>query len=106
MLKTNLLSISIMVREDTNQGGDFYYGNGIPFLRNDYVFADLTGKLFALSKDNAGKWVRTTLKVGYPSTASFLISNCNRGYDNELYLSGYYSSKAGVRGAIYKIIKG
>jgi glucose/arabinose dehydrogenase len=87
-------------------GGDFYYGNGVPFLRNNYVFADLTGKLFSLSKDDAGKWVRATLKVANPSKESFLICNCNRGYDNELYLSGFYSSKAGVRGAIYKIVKG
>ena len=44
-------------------GGSFYYGEGIPSLKNKYVFADFNGSLHSLVKNDAGTWIRQPIKL-------------------------------------------
>ncbi|ULQ52705.1 PQQ-dependent sugar dehydrogenase [Flavihumibacter fluvii] len=84
-------------------GGSFYYGRDIPPLMNKYVFADFNGSLFALSKDGKDGWIRQVLnKPADP----FLICGSSVDENNELIVLGILNTKAGFKGAVYKIVKG
>lgn len=85
--------------------GSFYYGNGIPFLKNKYVFADFNGILFTLSKNANYKWERQRLNIANKPSDPFLICSCNADESGELYLTGILNKKTKAEGAIYKIVK-
>ena len=87
-------------------GGNFYYGDLIPLLKNKYVFADFNGSIFALSKNLQGVWTRQVVKVLNKPADAMLIISCDEGEHNELYLTGLLNTKAGYKGVIYKIVKG
>jgi len=87
-------------------GGNFYYGDLIPLLKNKYVFADFNGSIFALSKNLLGVWTRQVVKVLNKPADAMLIISCDEGEHNELYLTGLLNTKAGYKGVIYKIVKG
>ena len=42
-------------------GGFVYHGTALPQLQNQYIFADLNGKIFNLAENPPGKWNRTML---------------------------------------------
>jgi glucose/arabinose dehydrogenase len=86
-------------------GGNFYYGNEIPELKNKYVFADWKDKLFALSKDKYGNWQRLPVKIVNQPVGSFFICGCNL-VKNQLFLSGYVVRDSSGKGAVYKVLKG
>lgn len=87
-------------------GGSFYYGKDIPFLKDKYVFADFNGSIFTLTKTKDGQWIKETLKILNKPSEPFLICGCNADENNELYVMGFLNTKTGVKGAVYKIIKG
>lgn len=87
-------------------GGNFYYGNGIPSLKDKYVFADFTGSLFTLLHNEQNIWVRQSIKILNKPQDPFLISSCDIGYDLEPYVMGFLNTKDGFKGVVYKIVKG
>jgi glucose/arabinose dehydrogenase len=87
-------------------GGNFYYGNEIPGLKNKYVFADWKDKLFALSKDKYGNWERQPVKMINPPAGSFFICGCSQDLKNQLFVMGYTVTDSTEKGAIYKVLKG
>ncbi|MEO8719535.1 MAG: PQQ-dependent sugar dehydrogenase [Ginsengibacter sp.] len=87
-------------------GGKFYYGNDIPELRNKYFFADWKEKLFALAKDNHGKWQRQPVKIVNQLDGKFFICGCGEDSKNQLFVMGYLVNKTGEKGVIYKVLKG
>lgn len=86
-------------------GGNFYYGNDIPLLKDKYIYADLTGGIFALTKEQDGKWARQSLKVINKSSDSFLICGSYIDANNQLFVMGYLVNKEGDKGVIYKVLK-
>ncbi len=86
-------------------GGNFYYGNEIPQLKNKYFFADWKEKLFALAKDKNGKWPRQPIKIINRPEDEFFICGCGVDSNNQLFVMGYLVNKAGEKGVIYKVIK-
>lgn len=62
-------------------GGYVYHGSAIPKLQGTYVFADLTGKMFALNQDTTGTWNRSLLLS--PGTD---ISSLGQDQTGELYV--------------------
>jgi len=87
-------------------GGKFYYGNEIPQLKNKYFFADWKEKLFALAKDNYGKWQRQAVKIVNKPDDPFFICGCGEDSKNQLFVMGYLVNKTGDKGVIYKVMKG
>jgi len=87
-------------------GGCFYYGAGIPFLADKYVFADFKGILFSLSNNGKDQWLRSVLNVRNQPAEPFLVCGLNAGNNKELYVMGMLNSKTGPKGVVYKIIKG
>jgi hypothetical protein len=87
-------------------GGNFYYGNEIPGLKNKYIFADWQNKLFALAKDKYGNWERQPVKMINSPAGSFFICGCNQDLKNQLFVMGYVVIDSSEKGAIYKVIKG
>lgn len=87
-------------------GGEFYYGNEIPQLKNKYFFADWKEKLFALAKDKNGKWQREAVRITNKPDGSFFICGLGEDSKNQLFVMGYLVNKAGEKGAIYKVLKG
>jgi len=86
-------------------GGNFYYGNEIPGLKNKYVFADWKDKLFALVKDKYGNWERQTVKMTNPPAGSFFICGCNQDLKNQLFVMGYLVKDSVEKGEVYQVIK-
>jgi glucose/arabinose dehydrogenase len=86
-------------------GGSFYYGKDIPLFRDKYVFGDFNGSLFTLTNNANGKWTRDVVKVFNKPAEPFLLCALNTDKNNQLYAMGFLNSKAGQKGAIYKIIK-
>ena len=86
-------------------GGNFYYGNEIPLLKNKYVFADWHGSIFALSKNKDTKWVSQSLKIINKPTQDFFICGCFIDANNQIFVMGYLVDKTGEKGVIYKIEK-
>jgi glucose/arabinose dehydrogenase len=86
-------------------GGSFYNGQNIPALENKYVFGDFNGSLFALGKNQEGKWIRQPLKISNRPADPFLLCGCDRDDKNELVVMGMLNGKAGYTGAIYKVEK-
>src|SRR6185312_13398013 len=86
-------------------GGSFYYGNGIPLLKNKYVFADWKGGMFSLTKDEAGNWVRQPLKITNKPTEDFFICGCCVDANNQIFVMGYVTVGKREKGVIYKIEK-
>lgn len=87
-------------------GGQFYYGDAVPLLKNKYVFADFTGSLLTLSRDGQGKWIRQTLKVVNKPADPFLICSINFDQDHELCIMGLLNTKDGFKGVVYKVVQG
>lgn len=86
-------------------GGDFYYGNEIPALKNKYVFADWKGGIFALSKNKDNKWESETLKIMNKPAEDFFICGCCINTANQIFVMGYLVGKKGEEGVIYKVEK-
>lgn len=86
-------------------GGNFYYGNEIPALKNKYVFADWHGSMFALSKNEDSIWKSQSLKIINKPTPDFFICGCFIDADNQIFVMGYLADKTGEQGVIYKIEK-
>jgi glucose/arabinose dehydrogenase len=86
-------------------GGNFYYGNEIPSLKNKYVFADWHGSIFALSKNKDTKWVSQSLKIINKPAQDFFICGCFIDANNQIFVMGYLVDKTGEKGVIYKIEK-
>ena len=86
-------------------GGNFYYGNEIPALKNKYVFADWHGSIFALSKNSDNKWRSESLKIINKPTEDFFICGCFIDANNQIFVMGYLVDKTGEKGVIYKIEK-
>lgn len=87
-------------------GGNFYYGNEIPQLKNKYVFADWKDKLFALTKNKYGVWQRQPVMIVNHPAGSFFICGCSEDLKNKLYVMGYLVNESGEKGVIYEVIKG
>jgi glucose/arabinose dehydrogenase len=62
-------------------GGYVYHGNAIPNLANDYVFADLNGKLFRIRQDSNGAWNRSQMLDTGKQITSF-----GKDANGELYI--------------------
>jgi len=86
-------------------GGVFYYGNEIASLNNKYVFADFTGNIFSLTKNNTGTWTRQSVKVLNKPEDPFIICSFNVDENNVLYVMGMLNTKTGTKGVVYKIEK-
>ena len=86
-------------------GGDFYYGNEIPALKNKYVFADWKGGIFALSKNKDNKWESEPLKIMNKPAEDFFICGCCIDANNQIFVMGYLVGKGGEEGVIYKVEK-
>jgi glucose/arabinose dehydrogenase len=86
-------------------GGNFYYGIGIPSLKNKYVFADFNGSLFALTQNNDHNWVRQTVEIINKPKDPFLVTSYNIDENNEPYIMGVLNAKDGFKGVVYKIVK-
>lgn len=86
-------------------GGGFYLGKEFPFLHDKYVFADFTSGLFSLTTNAQGHWEKQALNIRNKPSDPFLICGINADENNELYVMGILNTKAGSKGAIYKIVK-
>ena len=86
-------------------GGDFFYGDAVPLLKNKYVFADFNGNLFALAKNKQEAWTRQPLKVLNKPADPFLVFGFNTVENNELYVMGILNKEKGEEGVIYKIVQ-
>ncbi len=86
-------------------GGNFYYGKSIPFLQNKFVYGDFNSKIFTLTKDENGQWVRDEVKIKNLPADPFLICAFDEDRNNELYVMGFLNTKTGPKGAVYKIVK-
>jgi glucose/arabinose dehydrogenase len=86
-------------------GGNFYYGNEMPALKNKYVFADWKGSIFALSKNKDDKWTSESLKIMNKPAQDFFICGCFIDVNNQIFVMGYLTDKTGETGVIYKIEK-
>ena len=77
-------------------GGYFYDGDAVPVLRNRYVFADYSGKLFAASPPGAGTrlWPMAVLDAEFDGTPLAF----GRGAGGQLYLLA-----AGDAGTVYRV---
>ncbi|HRI19533.1 MAG TPA: PQQ-dependent sugar dehydrogenase [Panacibacter sp.] len=87
-------------------GGSFYYGTAIPSLKNKYVFADFNGNIFTLTDDEQHKWLRQPVKIINSPKDPFLITSYNIDENNEPYVMGVLNAKDGLKGVVYKIVKG
>jgi hypothetical protein len=85
-------------------GGSIYRGQAMPYLQARYVFADLNGNVFALTKTGDGKWVRKQLIVLNKPADPFIINSCNVDKNNEIYLMGTLNTAKGSKGVVYKIV--
>jgi glucose/arabinose dehydrogenase len=87
-------------------GGSMYYGNELPYLKDKYVFADLNGNLFSLTKNSSGNWSREQLKLLNPPADAFTIFSFDKDKHNELFVMGVLNTRSGSKGAIYKLVHG
>ena len=87
-------------------GGNFYYGTAIPSLKNKYVFADFNGSLFTLTQNEQHIWSRQPVKILNSPKDPFLITSYNIDENNEPYVIGVLNAKDGLKGVVYKIVKG
>ena len=87
-------------------GGNFYYGNEIPALKNKYVFADWKGRLFALTNDTYGNRSMQPIRIANEQKGSFLICGCSEDAKGQLFVMGYLANGADEKGVIYKVMKG
>lgn len=86
-------------------GGSFYYGKNLSSLNGKYVFADYNGSLFSLTKNTNGEWARQPLKIVNKPADPLLIISFDKDENNELYILGVLNTKAGFKGAVYKLVK-
>lgn len=85
-------------------GGNVYHGKEIPFLKDQYVFADLNGSLFSLHKNADEEWKRQAIKLINPPTDPFNIFSLDQDKNNELYVLGVLNTQAGSKGMVYKLV--
>ena len=86
-------------------GGSFYYGNEFPSLKNKYIFGDFNGSMFALTKNMKGTWIRQPIKMINKPADPLLISGCNVGSGDNIFVMGILNTKRGPKGVVYKIVK-
>lgn len=86
-------------------GGSFYYGKNILFLKNKFVFGDFNGSLFSLTNTAKNQWTRQVVNILNKPADPFLICDLNTDKNNEMYVMGLLNTKAGSKGAVYKIVK-
>jgi len=87
-------------------GGSFYYGTAIPSLKNKYVFADFNGSVFTLVQNEQHIWIRQPVKILNKPKDPFLISSYDIDENNEPYVMGFLNAKDGLKGVVYRIVKG
>jgi glucose/arabinose dehydrogenase len=85
-------------------GGYVYHGKELPFLKGKYVFADLNGSLFSLSKNTDERWIRQPIKLLNSPTDPLNIFSVDKDKNNELYVLGVLNTRAGSKGVIYKLV--
>jgi glucose/arabinose dehydrogenase len=85
-------------------GGNFYYGDDLPFLKDKYLFADFNGSLFSLAKNPNAKWIRERLKLINPPAYPINIFSVDQDKKNEAYVLGVLNTPAGSKGVIYKLV--
>jgi glucose/arabinose dehydrogenase len=86
-------------------GGTYYRGADIPFLQNKYVFADYNGTLYFLTQGAQGALTKQKITVQNKLADPFIITSCDMGPHNEIYLCGVVNTGKGTPGAVYKIVK-
>ena len=86
-------------------GGNYYYGNEIPGLKNKYVFGDYNGSMFALMKNKGETWIRQPLKITNKPDDVLIICGCNVDQDNNVFIMGVLNAKNSEKGFVYKIVK-
>ena len=86
-------------------GGAIYRGKGMPYMQGRYLFADLNGNVFALTKNAQGKWDRKQLTVLNKPASPFIINSCNVDNIGEIYLMGTLNTNAGSKGVVYRLAK-
>ena len=89
-------------------GGYVYNGRKIPELKGKYIFGDWSGKLFYLSSDNIGLWLRYPLFVNTIGSENIGININSLGEDEngELYvLTQKTTGPKSTSGAVYRITK-
>ena len=70
-------------------GGNFYYGNDVPFLRDKYIFVHFNGKLFTLTNKDKGQWTKLIVNVINNPADPFEVCGLNSDKNNELYVMGF-----------------
>lgn len=85
-------------------GGYVYNGQEIPVLKNKYLFADWTGKIFYLQK-NADLWQRGPVSIdNLPSYVK--IIGFGEDPSGELYmLTNFDTGPANKKGNVYRIVR-
>src|SRR5712664_1560443 len=72
--------------DDTVIGGYVYHGTRIPGLAGNYVFGDfISGRIWSLTQDSQGKWVRTFLL----NSAANDLAGFGQDQNGELYTARY-----------------
>ncbi len=69
------------------------------------MFGDFNGSLFALSKNTDGTWMRQTINIVNKPGDPFMICGCDPDKKNEFVVMGILNTKAGHKGAMYKLVK-
>lgn len=87
-------------------GGYIYRGSSYASLHGYYIFADWSGKLFALKQDSAGKWnpVKVLVNGKAIKDTGFKINSMGRDENGEIYLitQTLFGPKSPT-GKVYKI---
>ncbi len=86
-------------------GGYVYEGNDLPVLRDKYVFGDMNGSLYALTRTANGKWIRQIIKLKNRFSDPLIIYSFGRDEKGELYVMGRLNAATGLKGCIYKLVK-
>jgi glucose/arabinose dehydrogenase len=89
-------------------GGYVYNGKKIQELKGKYIFGDWSGKLFYLSSDNIGLWLRYPLFVNTIGSENIGININSLGEDEngEIYLlTQKTTGPKSTSGAVYRITK-
>ena len=83
--------------DDTVIGGYVYHGTRIPGLAGNYVFGDfISGRIWSLTQDSQGKWVRTFLL----NSAANDLAGFGQDQNGELYTARY---STGVVGRLHQV---
>jgi glucose/arabinose dehydrogenase len=86
-------------------GGYVYRGTAIPSMEGKYIFGDYNGRMFYLTHDADGKWIREDLKFKNEPD-HFQIYCFGQDRQGELYVLGAVAIGNGFNGMVYKIVPG